>query len=139
MPKEKEKSFDKIAYNNNFNAEKYDRVSLMIPKGEKEAIKEHAAKAGESLNGFINRAIGETIVKDKGGEKTSINDTEITITVPKKAKDKIMDHLSLFGEDLNGFISRAIVETMKRDRERIKQPETMEEIRESLNNWNKRK
>ena len=117
----------------------YDEIKIRMSKGKKSELQEYAQEQNESLNGFINRAIGETIAKDKGGKQTSINDTEITITVPQKAKDKIMDHLKLFGEDLNGFISRAIVETMKRDRERIKQPETMEEIKESLNNWNSKK
>lgn len=63
MPKEKK--FDKVAYNNSYNAKKYDQILLMIPKGEKEAIKEHAAKAGESLNGFINRAIREAMKQGK--------------------------------------------------------------------------
>ena len=119
--------------------QKFSRIEIRVDEQKRNLMQDHAKSRNESVNSFINRAIDETIIKDKGSEKQSINDIEITITVPKKAKDRIMDHLSLFGEDLNGFISRAIVETMKRDRERIKQPETMEEIRESLNNWNSRK
>lgn len=61
MPKGKEKTFDKVAYNNDFNAKNYDRISLMIPKGEKEKIKAFAEAKGESLNGFINRLISEAM------------------------------------------------------------------------------
>ena len=35
----------------------YDRINLTVPKGQKEVIKAHAEAQGESVNGFINRAI----------------------------------------------------------------------------------
>lgn len=57
--------FDKINYNNSFNAKKYDRINLMVSKGKKDEIKEHAEACGESTNAFINRAIDETIERDK--------------------------------------------------------------------------
>ena len=63
MSNEKGK-FDKVAYNNSFNAEKYDRISLMVPKGDKEIIKAHAEARGEKTNSFINRAIRETMERD---------------------------------------------------------------------------
>ena len=47
-----------------YNAENYERLELRVEKGKKELIKAHAAAHGESLNGFINRAIGETIERD---------------------------------------------------------------------------
>lgn len=43
----------------------YDRIEIKVPKGEKEVIKAHASKTGESVNGFINRAIDETIDRDQ--------------------------------------------------------------------------
>lgn len=50
---------------NKYMREKYDRVNLtMIPKGKKEKVGEHAKSRGESLNGFINRAIDETMERD---------------------------------------------------------------------------
>ena len=42
----------------------YDRVNLTMPKGKKADITEHAQERGESLNGFINRAIDETMERD---------------------------------------------------------------------------
>jgi uncharacterized protein (DUF1778 family) len=51
---------------NKYNAENYERISLNVPKGEKDKIKEHAEAMGESVNAFINRAISETMERDKG-------------------------------------------------------------------------
>lgn len=43
----------------------YDRIELTVkPKGKKEALKQHAASIGETLNSFINRAINETMERD---------------------------------------------------------------------------
>lgn len=53
--------------NNKWNAKAYDRINLTVNKGQKEIIKAHAEKNGESVNGFINRAIAETIKKDEEG------------------------------------------------------------------------
>lgn len=49
---------------NKYNAKAYDRIALQVKKGQKENIKAHAEQHGESLNGFINRAIKETIERD---------------------------------------------------------------------------
>ena len=43
----------------------YDKIKTRVSKGKKEVIREHATKNGESLNGFINRAIDETMERDK--------------------------------------------------------------------------
>ena len=44
----------------------YDRMELTVPKGQKEAIKAHAEARGESVNGFVNRAISEPMERDNG-------------------------------------------------------------------------
>lgn len=51
---------------NKYMATNYDRINLTVPKGQKEEIKTHAESMGESVNGFINRAINQTMAKDKG-------------------------------------------------------------------------
>ena len=43
----------------------YDRINVTMPKGRKEIIQAHAEARGESVNGFINRAIDETMERDK--------------------------------------------------------------------------
>ena len=61
-----EEKFNQIKYQNEFNKQKYDRVSLMLRKGEKEIIKTHAEEYDNgSVNGFIQRAIAETMERDK--------------------------------------------------------------------------
>ena len=58
-----EKKFDKIAYNNQFNANAYDRINITVPKGQRVAIKAHAESLGESVNGYIWRLIKEDMEK----------------------------------------------------------------------------
>lgn len=50
---------------NKYAAKAYDRIALQVKKGEKDKIKAHAEQRGESLNGFINRAIETTMRLDR--------------------------------------------------------------------------
>ena len=70
MHKDKSKT---IKYNNQFNKEAYDRLSLMVPKGTKDIIKAHALVQKESVNGFINRAIKETLQRDAEASGSKAN------------------------------------------------------------------
>jgi predicted HicB family RNase H-like nuclease len=47
---------------------RYEDLRVRVPKGRKDEIQAHAADKGESLNGFVNRAIDSQIERDKGGE-----------------------------------------------------------------------
>ena len=49
---------------NRYNAKAYDRINVAVPIGRKDIIKAHAEKNGESVNGFVNRAINETMQRD---------------------------------------------------------------------------
>lgn len=42
----------------------YDRIEFKVLKGRKAEIKAHAEAFGESVNGFIGRAIDETMRRD---------------------------------------------------------------------------
>lgn len=50
---------------NDYAKKAYDDVRLQVKKGKKEIIKSHAEARSESVNGFINRAIDETMERDK--------------------------------------------------------------------------
>jgi len=50
---------------NKYIAKAYDRVNLVLSKGKKADLQAHAINKGESLNGFINRAIDSQIERDK--------------------------------------------------------------------------
>ena len=43
----------------------YDEIKVRVAKGKKDEIQAHAEETEESVNGFINRAITETMARDK--------------------------------------------------------------------------
>lgn len=47
----------------------YDKVLLRLAKGKKEIIQAHAEARGESVNGFLNRAIDEAMERDKRAQE----------------------------------------------------------------------
>lgn len=47
--------------------ENFDEIKVRVPTGEKSKIKAHGDKHDGSMNAFINRAISETMERDKGG------------------------------------------------------------------------
>ncbi len=47
----------RVEANNRYSAKAYDKVTVMLPKGTKEQVVEHAKKRGESLNAYVSRAI----------------------------------------------------------------------------------
>ena len=51
--------------------EKLDEIRIRMPKGQKDIIKAHAEAHSESVNGFINRAIEETMERDKAAPGAS--------------------------------------------------------------------
>lgn len=47
-------------------AANYDEIKLRVPKGDRDRIKAHADTRGESVNGFILRAIRAQMQRDAG-------------------------------------------------------------------------
>ena len=57
------------AVKDRYNAKAYDEIKVRVNKGRKAEIQSYAEAHGQSVNGFINRAIDETMERDKeGGE-----------------------------------------------------------------------
>ena len=54
--------------NKKWDAANLDRMSIALPKGSRDAIQAHAQAQGESVNGFIKRAIQETMERDNQTE-----------------------------------------------------------------------
>lgn len=50
--------------NAKYEAKAYDKTLIRLPKGRLDEIRAHIELVGESLNGFINRAINETMERD---------------------------------------------------------------------------
>ena len=57
--KAQQKAVSKYMKNN------YDEIKVRVEKGRKAQIQAHAGIQGESVNGFINRAIAETMERDQ--------------------------------------------------------------------------
>lgn len=51
--------------------EKVDDIRFRAPKGKRQEIRAHAESQGETMNGFLNRAVNETIERDHN--KTGID------------------------------------------------------------------
>ena len=60
--KAQQKAVSKYLKNN------YDEIKVRVEKGRKAQIQAHAEIQGESVNGFINRAIAETMERDQEQE-----------------------------------------------------------------------
>lgn len=50
---------------NKYNAKAYDSLRIVVKKGQKDVIQAHATARGESINGFVNRAINEQMQRDE--------------------------------------------------------------------------
>ena len=58
VSKAQQKAVNKYVKNN------YDRINVTFPKGQKEKIATAAAAVGESVNGYIIKAIEQRMEKD---------------------------------------------------------------------------
>ena len=57
-------------YRNDFQKEKYDRIIVNVPKGERDPIKKHAEAHGfSSLNSYIVHATKEQMKRDLEADK----------------------------------------------------------------------
>ena len=72
-----EKEFDQIKYQNEYKKKNYDRMELLVPKGEKAIIKEAAAALGQSVKEFVYSAIKEKMECEAENFKSAQSDTEI--------------------------------------------------------------
>lgn len=52
-------------YNNEYQKENYDRITILRSKGQKEKLKDIANSKNQSVNEFINQAIDEKLKRLK--------------------------------------------------------------------------
>ena len=99
---------------NKWIAKVYDRINLTVPKGRKEEIQAFAAQTGESVNGFINRAIGEAMgesPQQPAGAPQGMG-AILTPTALKTAQEAAQRA----GETVPAFVGRAIETQAQRDK-----------------------
>ena len=56
--------------------DKTDELKIRIPKGRKAEYQTHAESRGESLNGFVNRAIDNQVKQDKAVSAFTVQPSE---------------------------------------------------------------
>ncbi len=111
VSKAQQKAVHKYVKNN------YDRMELTVPKGRKDTIKAHAEARGESVNGFINRAISETMERDGGAPDAAGAPTEAgAVSLPPSTLKTAQEAAQAAGEGLPQFIGRAIETQVERDK-----------------------
>ena len=91
---------------NKYIAKAYDRVNLTLPKGQKDIVQAHAQSRSESVNGFIGRAITETMERDGSG--TDVVNRDGGAGGPREAAERT-------GEAPAEFVARAVETQAKRD------------------------
>ena len=117
----------KAKWQNDYIARTYDRVNLTLPKGQKEVVQAHAAALGESVNGFIGRAIAETMERDGGGTASEIAQQAAgtpqgagVVSLPSETLEAAQRAAGRTGESVAAFVARAVAEQDKRDDNSIK-------------------
>ena len=108
----------KAEYKNKWQKENCDRVNLTMAKGRKAIIQAHAEAQGESVNGFINRAIDNQIAQD--GHKAPCEAREGpsgagVVQLPSEAMQTAQEAAEAAGEALPVFVGRAVETQAKRD------------------------
>lgn len=99
---------------NKYMAANYDRINLTVPKGRKEEIQAFAAQTGESVNGFINRAIGEAMGKSSQNAAGAPQGVGAILT-PETLKTA-QEAAQRAGETVTAFIGRAVDVQAQRDK-----------------------
>ncbi len=98
---------------------RYDRFGLTMPKGRLDEIKASAAAQGESVNGFINRAIDSQMGRDASSGPTEAP-TAITgagvVSLPSDTLKAAREAAEASGEALPVFVGRAVETQAQRDK-----------------------
>ena len=85
-------------------------IALTVEKGRKDVIKAFADAQGESVNGFINRAVNAAM----SGEQAAGDHAPAPLVTPERFV-KISEHIKRTGETPEEFVDRAIEDTIARD------------------------
>lgn len=99
---------------NKYMAANYDRINLTVPKGRKDEIQAFAAQTGESVNGFINRAIGEAM-GESPQQPAGASQGMGAILTPAALKTA-QEAAQRAGETVPAFVGRAVETQAQRDK-----------------------
>ena len=87
-------AFDSVEYNNQYKRDKYDRISLLVPKGGKQILQDEARIRGiKSVNELVIRALEKTYHITLDNSKPDVSITE------DKADEYLLFSTKSFVED----------------------------------------
>ena len=101
-----------------YNAKAYDEIKVRVDKGHKGEIQAYAAALGESLNGFIGRAIDEAMERDGSGSPAKargVVQDGVGVSLVPKTLETAQKAAEATGETLEQFMERAVVTQAERD------------------------
>lgn len=121
---ERKNSAARIAANNRWAAGAYDRISCVVPKGQREEIKSVAAAAGQSANAYIIAAIrarldgqAEDTPQDQQTTRDGVlPDEGISTTIPPDAQKTAHAAAERQGRAVDVWIANAIDAQAERER-----------------------
>ncbi len=102
---------------NKYMAANYDRINLTVPKGKKDTIQAHAEAQGESVNGFINRAIDHQISQDRDrGPSEAQQGPSVGggISLHPEALQAAQEAAQMAGETVSQFVDKAVTSQAQR-------------------------
>ena len=121
VPKANQRAVNKYKKNN------YDRIEITVPKGQRAVFQAHAAAFGESVNGFIGRAISETMERDGGGTVSEIAGKRPVstagaevVSLPFETLEAAQRAVEATGEGLSQFVARAVETQAQRDKSSLR-------------------
>lgn len=106
---------------NKYKKANYDRMELIVPKGRKDAIKAHAEARGESVNGFIGRAIHETMERDGAGGPQEAAGAHAAdpagkeCILPLDTLRAVQEAAQAAGQTVHSYILQAITERLEHE------------------------
>ena len=109
--------------NAKYEAKAYDKTLIRLPKGRLDEIRAHIEPAGESLNGFIGRAIVETMERDCAGgpqEAAGAAAGAGGISLSPDTLESAQQAAERTGEAVGEFLARAVETQAKRDGNSLK-------------------
>lgn len=119
----------KKASNKKWDVANIERLSIAVPKGERDEIKASAAAAGESINKYIIAAIRARMGNADGGAAPAAEIVQAAQPVAEAQPGQVLDGAALesakvaaaaAGETLPAFVARAVRQAADADaRERL--------------------
>lgn len=103
---------------------KYDEIKVRVEKGQKDIVHDHAAARGESVNGFIGRAIVETMERDNGVNTSRIVENHpesaqwarvVSLSLPSETFTAAQKAADAAGETVTDYAARVIMEAVERE------------------------